>query len=116
MIADADKRILDVNQAFCAITGYPRAELLGQMPRLLHSGHHDAGFYRQLWQSVEESGRWQGEIWNRHKDGSAAPAWLTVTVVRDENGAVRNYVGVFSDIAQIKKSAAEMAQLAHYDS
>ncbi|MCD5361504.1 EAL domain-containing protein [Chromobacterium aquaticum] len=116
VIADADKRILDVNQAFCAITGYPRAELLGQMPRLLHSGHHDAGFYRQLWQSVEESGRWQGEIWNRHKDGSAAPAWLTVTVVRDENGAVRNYVGVFSDIAQIKKSAAEMAQLAHYDS
>lgn len=116
MIADPNKRILDVNQAFSAITGYPRDELLGQTPRLLHSGHHDAGFYRRLWQTVEESGRWQGEIWNRHKDGSVAPAWLTVTTVRDEYGAVRNYVGVFSDIAQIKKSAAEMAQLAHYDS
>ncbi|MCP1289969.1 EAL domain-containing protein [Chromobacterium sp. S0633] len=116
MIADADLRILDVNPAFSTLTGYARADLLGQSPRLLHSGRHDAGFYRRLWQTVAEHGRWQGEIWNRHKDGSVAPAWLTVTAVRDADGAVRNYVGVFSDIAQIKKSAAEMAQLAHYDS
>ncbi|OWY39996.1 hypothetical protein CEK28_04455 [Xenophilus sp. AP218F] len=116
IITDSALRILDVNRAFTQITGYERAEILGKTPRILHSGKHDKSFYRQMWHGIREHNHWQGEVWDRRKDGSVFPEWLTITTVRSDAGKVTNYVGVFSDISQIKQSASDMEHLAHYDS
>src|SRR5690606_2084823 len=72
-------------------------------------------FFREMWRCVREEGYWQGEIWNRHKDGEICPQWLTISTVRDESGAPTNYVGVLTDISQLKRSQAELQRLAHYD-
>ncbi len=115
MITDGENRILSVNKAFTAITGYTETEVIGQRPSLLNSGRHDAEFYRSLWASLVEQGTWQGEIWNRSKTGEVYPEWLAISTVYDERGHVANYVGVFSDISQIKHSEAKLEHLAHHD-
>lgn len=115
MITDASQRILSVNRAFSTITGYEEADILGQTPKLLSSGRHDAAFYRQLWDSIEETGSWQGEIWNRGKTGEIYPEWLTISTVQDKFGRVSNYVAVFADISQLKHSEAQLEHLAHHD-
>ncbi|MBM4181904.1 MAG: EAL domain-containing protein [Betaproteobacteria bacterium] len=116
MITDVAGRILSVNKAFTTITGYTEAEAVGATPALLRSGRHDADFYRALWETLHATGSWQGEIWNRGKTGEVYPEWLSVNVVRDPLGRVTNYVGVFSDISQIKHSEAQLEYLAHHDS
>lgn len=115
MVTDADRHILAINPAFSEITGYEEREALGQTPRLLHSGRHDAAFYRAMWQAIEESGEWQGEIWNRRKNGEIYPEWLTISTMRDDTGAISHYVGVFSDISRIKQVEADLEHLAHHD-
>jgi diguanylate cyclase (GGDEF)-like protein/PAS domain S-box-containing protein len=115
MITDLDRRILSINPSFTEITGYTEAEALGQTPKLLYSHRHDDSFYRQMWTSIEEAGYWQGEIWNRRKNGELYPEWLTLSTVRDEKGEVVNYVGVFSDISQVKQVEEKLEHLAHYD-
>jgi diguanylate cyclase (GGDEF)-like protein/PAS domain S-box-containing protein len=115
LITDLDSRIVVINPAFTQITGYSETEILGKTPSLLRSEHHDTAFYRQLWTSVEQNGFWQGEIWNRRKSGEVYPEWLTISAVRDERGDVTNYVGVFSDISQIKNAEERLTHLAHYD-
>jgi diguanylate cyclase (GGDEF)-like protein/PAS domain S-box-containing protein len=115
MITDSEQRILSVNNAFSAITGYTEADVLGRTPNLLSSGRHDDAFYAQLWASVREKGSWQGEIWNRGKTGEVYPEWLTISTVHDARGRLTNYVGVFSDISQIKHSEAQLEYLAHHD-
>jgi len=115
MITGLDRTILNVNPSFTEITGYTEVEALGQTPRLLHSERHDASFYQQMWKSIEECGYWQGEIWNRRKNGELYPEWLTLSAVRDEKGEVVNYVGVFSDISQVKQVEQKLEHLAHYD-
>lgn len=115
MVTGRDGRIQRVNPAFTEITGYSEAEVIGESPRMLRSGRHDAGFYRRLWAEVTGHGHWQGEIWNRRKTGEVYPEWLTISAVRDASGTVQNYVGVFSDISHIKRSEAELERLAHYD-
>ena len=115
LITDPQLTILDVNPAFTQITGYSREETLGKRPDLLHSGRHDNQFYQQIFLSIRETGHWQGEIWNRRKNGEIFPEWLTISAVYDEQRRVINYVGVFSDISQIKKSESRLEQLAHYD-
>ena len=115
VITDPELRILTVNRAFSEITGYGAAEVVGQLPSLLQSGHHDPAFYKAMWASIVGSGRWRGEIWNRRKNGEFYPELLSISVVRDEQGLVTNYVGVFSDIGEVKKSEARFEFLAQHD-
>jgi diguanylate cyclase (GGDEF)-like protein/PAS domain S-box-containing protein len=115
MITDAEARLVAVNRAFSGITGYGEAEVLGRNPRILGSGRHPPEFYRAMWEQVEGEGHWQGEIWNRRKSGEVYPEWLTISRVRDDQGRVLNYVGVFSDISLIKRSEEQLRYLAHYD-
>lgn len=115
IITDAEGRIVAANPAFTEITGFKEVEVLGKNPRILASGRQNRNFYQALWTSVLESGGWQGELWNRRKNGELYPEWLTISSVRDEGGQVVNYVGVFSDISQIKNSQAQLEHLAHHD-
>jgi diguanylate cyclase (GGDEF)-like protein/PAS domain S-box-containing protein len=117
-IADIEGTILDVNDAFTEVTGYAREEVIGKNPRLLQSGRHDAQFYAKMWQSIKETGQWQGEIWNRRKNGEIFPEWLTITTSTVQQGAkkaVTHYVATFSDITQRKNNEAEIYQLAFFD-
>lgn len=116
MITDANRKILMVNPAFTAITGYTEAEVLGQSSNLLASGHHNESFYQNIWASIKAQGYWQGEIRNRRKDGDFYPELLNISVVRDNNGKISEYVGVFADITQIKTSEKQLEFLAHHDS
>jgi len=115
MITDPAGRIIDVNPAFSELTGYAREEVLGRMPNLLKSGYQDATFYRTMWQQLMETGRWRGELWNRRKDGAVFAEQLTITAVRDGEGRLAQYVGVFSDITQIKRNEDHLTHLAHFD-
>lgn len=115
LIADAENRIVAVNRAFTAITGYRADEVIGRTPRLLSSGRHDREFYQRMWTAVREHGHWQGEIWNQRKNGEQFPELLTLSVVRDADGRITNYVGVFSDISHMKRTEEQLAHLAHYD-
>ena len=115
VITDAAGAIVTVNKAFTEITGYPAAEAVGRNPRFLQSGQHDQAFYRALWQSLRESGHWQGEVWNRRRSGEVYPEWLSVTAVGDEEGRPTHYVGIFSDITERKQSAERIQFLASHD-
>ncbi|MCP4636193.1 MAG: EAL domain-containing protein [Methyloversatilis sp.] len=114
-ITDLDARIVALNRAFTEISGYPQEEALGQNPRILQSGRHDAAFYQSMWESVLESGYWQGEVWNRRKNGELYQQLLTISTVRNEAGRASRYVGVMTDISQLKRSEAQLDYLAHHD-
>ncbi|MBS0371211.1 MAG: EAL domain-containing protein [Proteobacteria bacterium] len=114
-IADADRVILKVNRAFTEITGYGEDEAIGQTPRLLRSGRHDNEFYAGMYASLETTGTWQGEIWNRRKSGEIFPEWLTITVVRDTAGRISHYVSALTDITLRKEAEYEIKNLAFYD-
>ncbi|WP_144290436.1 EAL domain-containing protein [Chitinilyticum litopenaei] len=115
MITDLSARILAVNRAFTTITGYAEAEVLGQTPRVLQSGRQGPEFYAEMRTMLQEQGSWQGEIWNRRKNGEVYPEWLRITTIHDAGQQPMHYLGVFSDISQIKRSEAELAHLANYD-
>lgn len=115
VVADAAGVILRVNGAFTQITGYSAEEAVGQLPRLLKSGRHDAEFYRAMWTSILETGSWQGEVWNRRKGGEIYPEWLTVTAVPGPDGRITHYVGTLSDITQRKAAEEEIRELAFFD-
>lgn len=115
IITDAETRILAVNSAFSRITGYRFEEVLHLTPRILKSGRHDAEFYSEMWQSLQQSGQWVGEVWNKRKNDEIYPERLTIGVVRDTAGEVGHYVGVFSDISEIKRSQEKLDFLAHHD-
>ena len=115
LITDVDHRIVAVNRAFTLITGYSAEEAVGRRPTLLSSGRQNAGFYASMWQTVSSTDHWRGEIWNRRKNGEIYPELLTLSTVRDEEGFITNFVGVFSDISQMKQAEAQLQHLAHYD-
>lgn len=115
MITDSDGVILRVNQAFADCTGYTPEEAVGKTPRLLKSGRQDAGFYRTLWKTLLRTGRWQGEIWDRRKNGEVYPTFLTITSVKDNSGVITNYVGSFIDITDRKIAEEKIQHLAFYD-
>jgi diguanylate cyclase (GGDEF)-like protein/PAS domain S-box-containing protein len=115
MITDAKGRITAINRAFTSITGYREEEVLGRDPHLLASGKHNTDFYRLMWRSIRDTGGWQGEIWNRRRNGETYPQWLSISAVRDENKTLTNYVGVFSDVSHIKESQQKLEHLSHYD-
>ncbi|HXH72992.1 MAG TPA: diguanylate cyclase [Mariprofundaceae bacterium] len=115
MVTDRKGKIQAVNPAFTQITGYTAEEAIGKSPNLLSSGHHDAEFYRRLWQELVESDRWRGEIWNRRKDGQVYPEWLSIGAIRNPKDEVEQYVGVFSDITDRKEREQVIWHQAHYD-
>ncbi|HNB44610.1 MAG TPA: EAL domain-containing protein [Burkholderiaceae bacterium] len=115
MITSPEGRIVDVNAAFCQITGYARDEALGQTPRLLKSGLHGADFYAALWGDLSERNHWHGEIWNRRKDGQTYVALQTISAVRDERGVVGQYVALFYDVTAAKQYEQRLEQMAHFD-
>ncbi len=115
LITDAQARIVRVNRAFTRITGYTPQEVIGKSPRVLSSGRHDAAFYQSMWENLRRQQSWEGEIWNRRKNGEAYPQHLSITAVRDAEGEIRNYVGTFSDITLRKSAEEEIRSLAFYD-
>ncbi|HEX8979432.1 MAG TPA: EAL domain-containing protein [Parasulfuritortus sp.] len=115
IITDAKARILTVNPAFTALTGYEEHEVLGHTPALLHSGRQNPTFYQALWRDLKDTGTWQGEIWNQRKNGEIYPEWLTISSVNDADGQTTHYVGVFSDISSVKRAQAAQEFLAHHD-
>ncbi len=115
MVTDASQCILQVNQAFSRLTGYTAEEAIGQRPSLLKSGWQDAAFYVDMWRELSETGHWQGEIWNRRKNGEIFPEWLTISGVRDSWGKLTHFVSTFSDISNLKVAESEIHHLAFYD-
>ncbi len=115
MITDTQQRITAVNRAFSEITGYSEQDALGQSPRLLASGQHDSAFYTAMWHQLRIEGHWQGEIWNRRKNGELYPEWLTISAVRNRDEVTTHYVGVFADISSLKHAQASLDYQAHHD-
>lgn len=115
MVANANNIILRVNSAFTEITGYCAGEVIGKNPKILQSGHHNGAFYCKMWERIGNTGTWEGEIWNRRKDGVIYPGYLTIKAVIDEEGRVTHYVGTLTDITLRKAAAGEIERLAFYD-
>ncbi len=115
IITDAHNVILRVNQSFTRLTGYSAEEAIGQTPALIKSGKQDAKFYRQMWVALLRDHSWQGEIWNRRKNGEVHPDWLTITAVTNTEGEVTNYVSTYADLTKYKKDEAAIHALAFYD-
>ncbi len=114
-ITDAQGVILRVNQAFTLTTGYSAEEAVGKTPRLIRSDYHPAAYYEAMWQSLLDTGFWQGEIWNRRKNGEVYANWITITAVRDEKEQITHYVCSQIDITQRKDAEAQIMHLAFYD-
>ncbi|OYY93081.1 MAG: two-component system response regulator [Hydrogenophilales bacterium 28-61-23] len=115
VITDLTPRIVGINRAYSAITGYQEAEVLGANPNLIKSGRQDDAFFAAMWASILQTGHWQGEVWNRRKNGEIFPQWLTISTVYDHEGQPSHYVGVMTDISQLKRSEAQLEHLAHHD-
>lgn len=115
VITDANNIIVDVNPAFCDITGYNREEIIGKNSDILRSGRQGDDFYVGMWQELQEHGHWQGEVWNRKKDGEIYVELLTISQLLDEQGLVINYIGVFTDITDRKQDQEKLNLMAHYD-
>jgi diguanylate cyclase (GGDEF)-like protein/PAS domain S-box-containing protein len=115
MVTDENNLILDINPAFTRITGYTLEEVAGQNPRILQSGRHDKEFYLEMWRTLESEGRWQGEIWDRRKDGELHVKWANISVIRNPDGSVYRHVAQFSDITEKKQKDALIQRQANYD-
>lgn len=115
VITGLNGEILSVNQAYMDICGYSEEELIGKNPSMLHSGKHDRAFYQTMWDHIAKSGSWNGEVWNRRKNGELYPQWLSINVVKDDQDQPSHYVGVSTDITQRKYTEEKLEHLAHYD-
>ncbi len=115
MITDKDANILRVNKAFTQITGFSAQQVIGANPRLLKSGRHDSAFFQNYWEQLLSKDKFEGEIWNRRKNGEIYPEWQTVTAVRNDLGEVSHYVSVFSDITEKKDAENKIHNMAFYD-
>ena len=115
IVTDAQSRILSVNAAFTRLLGYTEDEMLGQTPRAFHSGRHDAAFYAAMWQQLTTTGYWQGEIWNRRKNGDVFPEHMSLSAVRDQSGVITHYVCMFVDITEEKQQRERLEFLARND-
>lgn len=115
IVTDIDANIVAVNPAFEQITGYTKIEVLGKNPRILKSNHQDRSFFFELWNTLLGTGHWRGEVWNRRKNGEVYPEWLTISAVKNSEGATTHFVGVFNDISSVKEAQAQLDFLAHHD-
>ena len=115
LITDASSTILRINQAFTKISGYEPEDLIGNNPRMLSSGLHNKEFYKAMWSSLNDTGIWKGEIWNRRKDGKVYPEFLKITAVKNSLGNITNYVATTTDISASKADQKRIETLAFYD-
>jgi diguanylate cyclase (GGDEF)-like protein/PAS domain S-box-containing protein len=115
VITDANNRIVRVNRSFTRLTGYSANEVIGKTPAILKSGRHDQAFYKAMWEKLIPEKYWQGEVWDRRKNGEIYPKWLTITAVTDITGHVTHYVAAFSDLSEHKDAQAAIHRLAFYD-
>ena len=115
IVTDARGAISMVNPAFSRLTGYPEEEAIGANPNILQSGRHDAEFYARMWAALFEKGYWQGEVWNRRKNGEIYPEWLSLSAIKDGEGHISNFVAMFSDISKLKEAEEDLERLAFYD-
>jgi diguanylate cyclase (GGDEF)-like protein/PAS domain S-box-containing protein len=115
MVTDANGVILRINQAFTETSGYSAAEVLGKPASILNSGRHAPAFYRAMWAAIKRTGKWQGEVWDRRKNGEVYPAWLIITAVKRDDGVITHFVGSHVDITERKAAEEEIRNLAFYD-
>lgn len=115
LITDAQGNIIEVNEVFTEITGYSRDEVIGKNPRMLQSGRHNQEFFISLWRDLISKGDWQGEIWNKRKNGEIFASMMTISAVQDIHGVAQNYVNLFTDITPIKEHQRQLEYIAHYD-
>lgn len=115
IVTDDKNCIVKVNDTFERLTGYSKSEVLGQTPCFLQSGKHDKEFYEALWEQLHRDEHWEGELWSRRPNGEVYLKHLSFTIVRDADGRITNYVGIFRDISHIRKTEEKLEHLAHYD-
>lgn len=115
IVCDKHSNITSVNKAFSRISGYSFKEVKGKNPRILSAGINDKNFYYQMWQDIEDTGAWSGEIWNKKKNGDVFPEWLSINSISDENNEVSHYVAFFFDITKQKESEAKIFKQANFD-
>ncbi|MGC9457797.1 MAG: bifunctional diguanylate cyclase/phosphodiesterase [Halothiobacillaceae bacterium] len=116
LITDADNRVITCNPAFVRLTGYALADILGKDPKFLHSDRTPPETYRRMWEALKAKDFWQGELWDRHRNGHVYPKWAAISCIRDQQGQVSNYMASFTDISERKAAAARIEHLAHHDS
>jgi diguanylate cyclase (GGDEF)-like protein/PAS domain S-box-containing protein len=115
VITDVNNNIMQVNRAFTQITGYGAEEVIGKNPRILKSGEQGPEFYKEMWDTLLSTGAWQGEVMDRRKSGEVYPKWLSIAVVKNEQGEITNYIALFTDITERRASFERIQQLAHFD-
>lgn len=116
IITSVDGTIDAVNQTFTDITGYTMEDVVGKKPSILQSGRHSLAFYQRMWESLQDAGRWQGEIWNKKKGGEVYPEWLSISSIKDESGQVTHYIAMFTDITMEKEHEEMISYHAYHDS
>jgi diguanylate cyclase (GGDEF)-like protein/PAS domain S-box-containing protein len=116
LVTDAEQNIVLVNRALCTLKGHEEHELVGRKSDMLQSGRHSPEFYAAMWESISSTGNWQGEIWNRHRNGALTPVLMSISAIRDSAGAVTHYVGITTDISMQKSTEARLEFMAHHDS
>jgi diguanylate cyclase (GGDEF)-like protein/PAS domain S-box-containing protein len=115
VITDANNRILRINSAFTRMTGYSKEDAIGKTTALLNSGRHDEAYYQRMWEALATKRSWQGEIWDRRKNGQIYLKWLTITAVSGSDGKIHNYIGTFTDLSEHKEAKEAIYRLAYYD-
>lgn len=115
LITDSDNKIVTVNPAFTKLTGYEPEEVIGSNPRILSAGRTTQEEYKEMWLTIGERGFWQGEIWDRRKDGAIYPKWMTVSVIRNEDGSIGNHIAHFTDVSSERAAEAQLQHMAHHD-
>ncbi|ABK45463.1 diguanylate cyclase/phosphodiesterase with PAS/PAC sensor(s) [Magnetococcus marinus MC-1] len=115
VITDHNNKILDVNPAYEALTGFQKQQVVGHDPAVGKSGRHDPAFYARMWRSLLSENHWEGEVWDRRSDGSIYPKYLSIDRVLDRQGSVLNYVAMFQDLTEQKATEEELERLSHYD-
>ena len=115
VVTDLDGVIEEINDAYIKISGYEREEVVGKNPNILQSGYHEKEFYESMWQSIEDSGRWRGEMWDKRKNGEVYPKRLSINTVYDDEGMPYKYVGIFTDVTERKETEKQLEYLAYYD-
>lgn len=115
MITSADNKIIDVNPAFTKCTGYSLDDVIGKQPSFLSSGRHDQSFYQNMWSDLDTNGCWEGEIWNRRKNGEIYPEWMYISAIKGSNDTVLQYAAILSDIGNQQSLKQELHNFAYYD-